>query len=219
MKKYIAGIMLFLCYVIFTPQLLVKNDFVQTVKRAKQDSVEITSVCNDLTYHGSGVVVNSEGKILTVAHLIPDAECTVVVKPSDNQMYTGKIARIDPVEDLALLEINKRFDHYAELSTKGASAGETVFSVSSPENISGSVTKGIVSNADIRYPRLQNAYSFDLTVLPGSSGSGIFTEKGRLVSLTASVLSSKEIPNTLTIGIRSDKIKTFLEGKNDNNSR
>lgn len=219
MKKYVAGITLFLCYIIFTPQLLIKNDFIQTVNKAKQASVEITSICNNLTYHGSGIVVNSKGNILTVSHLVPDNACTVVIKPVDNQMYPGRIERVDKENDLALLKINKTFDHYATISSEGAFTGETVFSVSAPENIAGSVTKGIVSNTDIKYPKLQHAYSFDMTVLPGSSGSGIFTEKGKLVSLTASVLSSKEVPNTLTIGIKEDKIKAFLEGANDNNPR
>ncbi len=219
MKKYVAGLCLFICYIVFVPQLLVKNDFIQTVNKAKESSVEITSVCNNLTYHGSGVAVNSQGEILTVAHLVPSESCAIVVKPSDNVMYTGKIQRVDSKNDLALLKIDKVFKHYAQLDSEEASTGETVFSVSAPENISGSVTKGIVSNTDIRSPRLQNAYTFDMTVLPGSSGGGIFTEKGRLVSLTASVLSSKEIPNTLTVGIKSDKIKAFLEGKNDNNTR
>ena len=219
MKKYVAGITLFLCYVIFTPQLLIKNDFVTTVNKAKKASVEITSVCNNLTYHGSGVAVNSTGHIITVAHIIPNENCAVVVKPSDDRMYAAKIEKISTEEDLALIDINAPFKEYARLTSTTAEAGETVFSVSSPENITGSITKGIVSNTDIRFPSLKNAYSFDLTVLPGSSGSGIFTSKGKLVSLTASVLSSKEIPNTLTVGIKTDNIKAFLEGTNADNSR
>lgn len=219
MKKYIAGIILFLCYVILTPQILIKNDFVTTVNRVKKTSVEITSICDKLTYHGSGVIVNSSGHIITVAHLIPQQDCSVVVKPEDNRIYPAKIEKIDTSRDLALISIDKSFKEYASLTTREIFGGETVFSVSSPENITGSITKGIVSNADIRVAPLLNAYSFDMTALPGSSGSGIFTEKGKLVSLTYSVLSSKEIPNTLTVGIKSDTIKDFLKGTNANNTR
>ena len=217
--KYFAGIVLFVAYIVLTPRLLLKNDFVSAVNRAKKASVEITAVCKDITLHGSGVIVNSEGRILTVAHLIPMSDCAIVVKPNDNKMYTAAVQKIDLETDLALLKIDKVFDNYAVLTPNDIFEGETVFSVSSPENIAGSITKGIVSNTDIKFPSLAKAYSFDMTVLPGASGSGIFTEKGKLVSLTASVLSSKEIPNTLTIGIKAATIKTFLEGTNDNHSR
>jgi V8-like Glu-specific endopeptidase len=55
-----------------------------------------------------------------------------------------------------------------------------------------------------------------MTVLPGSSGSGIFNEKGKLVSITTSVLNSKEVSNSLTVGVNGATIKAFMEGTSPN---
>jgi S1-C subfamily serine protease len=91
------------------------------------------------------------------------------------------------------------------------STGEVVFTVGAPGHLQGTVTKGIVSNDNIDNTVSPDNILYDLTVLPGSSGGGVFSEKGKMFGVLKASVGSAVNGNSLAIGIRKQVIEDFLK--------
>lgn len=112
---------------------------------------------------GSGVVITSDGEIVTNNHVIADAT-SIEVTLSTGRKYTAEVVGTDPDKDLALIRL--RGASGLKTATLGDSSqvavGDQVVAIGSPEGLTGTVTSGIVSALDR-----------DVTVAKdGDSGSG-----------------------------------------------
>ncbi|CAM5613072.1 protease [Streptomyces spiroverticillatus] len=98
---------------------------------------------------GSGVIITSDGEVVTNNHVIAGAD-TVKVKMSDGKTYTAKVVGTDPDKDLALLKIQgaKNLPTAKLGNSKDVKVGDQVVAIGSPEGLSGTVTSGIVSALD-----------------------------------------------------------------------
>ncbi|MFF8959325.1 S1C family serine protease [Streptomyces sp. NPDC014894] len=98
---------------------------------------------------GSGVVISSDGEIITNNHVVSGAQ-TVSVRLSDGESYTADVVGTDPGKDLALLQLRGASGlKAAALGDSGKLAvGEEVVAIGSPEGLTGTVTSGIVSALD-----------------------------------------------------------------------
>lgn len=144
---------------------------------------------NELTAHGTGVVIKSGGIILTNAHVVDEIENITVVF-QDGSSYSGTVQNIDKQSDLAIVKINK-------LGLKpvvfGASdsivSGKSVIAIGTPLSLSmrNTVTKGIISGvnvctSDSYYPLLQT----DAAINAGNSGGPLINMKGQLIGINSS---------------------------------
>lgn len=112
---------------------------------------------------GSGVVITSDGEIITNNHVIADAT-SIEVTLSTGKKYTAEVVGTDPDKDLALIRLQGASG--LKTATLGDSSqvavGDQVVAIGSPEGLTGTVTSGIVSALDR-----------DVTVAKdGDSGSG-----------------------------------------------
>ena len=98
---------------------------------------------------GSGVIITSDGEIVTNNHVISGAS-QITVQLSDGKQYTAKVVGTDPDKDLALIKLQGASGLKA--ATLGDSSrlkvGEEVVAIGSPEGLTGTVTSGIVSALD-----------------------------------------------------------------------
>lgn len=114
--------------------------------------VEIKAASNAGSSTGSGVIITSDGEILTNNHVIADAS-SVKVSTSDGKTYTAKVVGTDSKKDLALIKLENASG--LKTATLGDSAGvrvgDQVVAIGSPEGLTGTVTSGIVSalNRDV----------------------------------------------------------------------
>ena len=149
---------------------------------------------------GSGVIISSEGYIVTNNHVIEDASEIEVIL-NDNTKYTAKLVGADPSTDIAVLKIEGTgFQPIPIGNSDNLRIGEWVLAVGNPFNLTSTVTAGIVSakarNINLLSDRTQQNVvpieSFiqtDAAVNPGNSGGALVNTKGELVGINTAIAS------------------------------
>ncbi|MFB7517576.1 trypsin-like peptidase domain-containing protein [Streptomyces sp. NPDC056144] len=111
--------------------------------------VEISASSNAGKSTGSGVIITSDGEIITNNHVISGAS-EITVQLSDGKKYQAEVVGTDADKDLALIKLKGASGLKA--ATLGDSSkvkvGEEVVAIGSPEGLTGTVTSGIVSALD-----------------------------------------------------------------------
>ncbi|MEU2712521.1 trypsin-like peptidase domain-containing protein [Streptomyces sp. NPDC007205] len=114
--------------------------------------VEIQATLDNGSSTGSGVVITSNGEIVTNNHVVSGAQ-SVKVRTSDGKSYTADIVGTDSSKDLALIKLRgaSGLKPAALGNSSGVQVGDTVVAIGSPEGLTGTVTSGIVSalNRDV----------------------------------------------------------------------
>ncbi|WP_210592533.1 S1C family serine protease [Streptomyces sp. GESEQ-35] len=114
--------------------------------------VEINATSNAGESTGSGVIITSDGEIITNNHVVSGAS-SIKVSTSDGKTYTAQVVGTDSKKDLALIKLeNASGLKTATLgNSDGVQVGDTVVAIGSPEGLTGTVTSGIVSalNRDV----------------------------------------------------------------------
>lgn len=141
---------------------------------------------------GSGVILSSDGYILTCAHVVDGAD-TVTVTTSDGTEYDAEVVGSDTADDIAVLKIDATDLTTAVIGdSDAASVGETVYADGNPGGtLSGTITEGIVSalNREITVETdsgeaiTLNVIQTSAAVSPGSSGGGLFNDRGELIGV------------------------------------
>ncbi len=132
---------------------------------------------------GSGVIVGTDGYILTNYHVVRDAS-RVRVKLADNSQQIAQVLRRDSRRDVALLKIDGSNHPAAALRLPpDVQVGDEVFAIGSPleEQNALTVTRGIISafRNDHGYPIIQS----DVSIQHGNSGGPLVDRNGKVVAL------------------------------------
>ncbi|MFE7231963.1 S1C family serine protease [Streptomyces sp. NPDC057596] len=108
--------------------------------------VEINATLDNGTSTGSGVVVTSDGEVVTNNHVIAGAS-SIKVRTSDGTSYTAQVVGTDSSKDLALIKLRDASGLKAAAlgDSDGLTVGDQVVAIGSPEGLTGTVTSGIVS--------------------------------------------------------------------------
>lgn len=144
-----------------------------------------TTTVRNTEGHGSGVVISTDGHILTNAHVVgKDKELIVIYK---NREYMAKVIRQEPTRDIALLKIEAPFEFStSSISKTLPGIGDKLFAIGSPlsETLSHTVTSGILSANRTRHGL--EYYQTDTSINPGNSGGPVYNEMGELVAISVS---------------------------------
>ncbi|WP_234543095.1 S1C family serine protease [Streptomyces shenzhenensis] len=129
-----------------------KGDVASIAAAVSPSVVEVKATLSNGTSTGSGVVITSDGEIITNNHVISGAQ-SIKVTTSDDKSYTAQVVGTDSSKDLALLKLQGASGlQKATLgNSDGVQVGDTVVAIGSPEGLTGTVTSGIVSalNRDV----------------------------------------------------------------------
>jgi S1-C subfamily serine protease len=143
---------------------------------------------------GSGIVLDTEGHVLTNYHVIEGFDEIDVVL-WDGTAASATVVGTDPGNDLAVLKTDIAPDRLVP-ATFGDSdairAGEFVIAVGNPFNLEGSVTEGIVSGIGRSLSGgtgkpLRQLIQSDAAINPGNSGGGLFNGAGEVVGITTAI--------------------------------
>ncbi|MFD7297284.1 S1C family serine protease [Streptomyces sp. NPDC059897] len=108
--------------------------------------VEINATLGSGSSTGSGVIITSDGEIVTNNHVVSGAS-SVKVSTSDGKTYTADVVGTDAKKDLALIKLKNASGLKAATlgDSEGVKVGDDVVAIGSPEGLTGTVTSGIVS--------------------------------------------------------------------------
>lgn len=139
----------------------------------------------------SGVIVASDGFILTSAHVVADID-EAHVRLADGRRFAARIVGLDKDTDVGLLKIEATGLPVAVIGDSSLlAAGDWVFAIGSPFGFHGSITAGIVSARDRIVPDAGKVpfIQTDVATNPGSSGGPLFNLAGEVVGLSSVIYS------------------------------
>lgn len=143
---------------------------------------------------GSGVILSSEGAIVTNNHVIDGAD-SIRVRLLDGKTYEAKVMGRDPQTDLALLKIEATgLTAISVGNSDDLQVGEIVLAVGSPmsERLAHTVTQGIVSakgRANVGIVAFEDFIQTDAAINPGNSGGALVNLSGELVGINTAIAS------------------------------
>lgn len=140
------------------------------------------TIMNDIG-SGSGVLVSSDGYILTDAHVVGDDK-HARVRWSDGIEGIAEVIRVSKNRDVAIIKTNPRDRTPLALKRGAVTPGQRVYAIGSPmgKEFQSTVSSGVIS-ADRVFDGLRYIQS-DTVVSPGSSGGPLLDETGSVIGLT-----------------------------------
>lgn len=143
---------------------------------------DVVTIMNDIG-SGSGVLVSSDGYILTDAHVVGDGK-EARVRWSDGIETLGQVVRVSKNRDVALIKTDPRDRTPLAIKRGPVTPGQRVYAIGSPKgkDFQGTVSSGVIS-ADRVIDGLRYVQS-DTMVSPGSSGGPLLDESGEVIGLT-----------------------------------
>ncbi|MFK8030250.1 MAG: S1C family serine protease [Gammaproteobacteria bacterium] len=171
---------------IYTTKPIAVTDLSQRLNRRVVSRREVT---NNV---GSGVVIRSDGLIVTNEHLLRTAQNIFVVLP-DNTVKPATVMGIDQDTDLALLDIDVTSIPAIEMGRSDTlRIGQVVLAIGNAFGIGQTVTQGIVSATDrddLNLNRIEQFVQTDASINPGNSGGALVDTNGRLIGINSAVIN------------------------------
>jgi serine protease Do len=143
------------------------------------------------------VVVDGDGWLVTNYHVVQRAS-KINITMADGTEYVARLVSGDQKNDLVLLKIDpKQPLPFIELATdREMMLGETVLAIGNPFGFDHTVTKGILSAKNRKYPpedpKFEDILQTDAAINPGSSGGPLINTRGELVGINMAILSQAE---------------------------
>ena len=166
------------------------------------------------TGSGSGVIIQSNGYILTNYHVIKQRD-EIRVRLSDGRVAKAELIGSDPDTDLAILKID--LENLPSLTIADISkikVGDIVLAIGDPFAIGQTVTQGIIS-ATGRTRVSQNTYEnfiqTDAAINPGNSGGALINTRGEIVGINSNIFSSTGNFQGISFAIPIDLAKQVAE--------
>ena len=142
------------------------------------------------TAAGSGVIITSDGYIVTNNHVVDGAD-ELTVTLNDNKEYSARIIGADATTDLALIKIDaKSLPAIVIANSDNVKVGEWVLAVGNPLGLNNTVTAGIVSaKARTMGQGVQSMIQTDAAINQGNSGGALVNTRGELIGINAMIYS------------------------------
>jgi periplasmic serine protease, Do/DeqQ family len=144
---------------------------------------------------GSGVIISTDGYIVTNNHVVSEADNIQVVL-NDKRTFTATVIGTDPNTDIALLKIDaKDLPTLVFGNSDDLKLGEWVLAIGNPFNLTSTVTAGIVSakarNINIISSKtpIESFIQTDAAINPGNSGGALVNIKGELIGINTAIAS------------------------------
>jgi len=186
------------------------DDFFQNVPRERR-----------LRGQGSGFIVDSNGIVLTNAHVVKQAD-QVSVNLKDGRTFDGKVLGADSVTDLAAIKIEGNDLPTAKLGNSDeVRVGDWAIAVGNPLGLDNTVTLGIIStlnrpSAKVGIPdKRLDFLQTDAAINPGNSGGPLLNDRGEVIGINTAIRADA---NGIGFAIPVNKAKSIyprlVEGKN-----
>lgn len=164
---------------------------------------------------GSGVVVHSNGTILTNHHVIDGAEA-IQVELTSKRFYDAKVIGSDPPSDLAVLKIDAQALPALSLGDSDrVRVGDVALAIGNPLGIGQTVTAGIISakgrSTGLSDGSFEDFLQTDAPINQGNSGGALVNTDGELVGINSQILSTSGGSIGIGFAIPSNMARTVMD--------
>src|SRR2546422_3211547 len=168
---------------------------------------------------GSGIVLDTNGNILTNAHVIAGAR-QIQVTFSDGQTVNATLVGSNTTADLAVIRVSVAASslHPATLgNSDSVRVGDAVYAIGSPFGLSGSLSQGIVSNLKqsgaTSVGNLSGLIQTDAAINPGNSGGPLVNAQGEVIGVNTSIESPVDGNVGVGFAIPINQVKQLLSAR------
>jgi serine protease Do len=163
---------------------------------------------------GSGVIVSSDGYILTNNHVVGQADEVEVTMP-DGQTHSATVVGSDPLSDLAVIQVKSSKLPAAKLGDSSElRVGEWVVAAGNPFGLADTITAGIVSakgRSNMRIAEYEDFIQTDAAINPGNSGGPLVNLNGEVVGINTAIASRTGFGNGVGFAIPINMAKSVME--------
>jgi serine protease Do len=163
---------------------------------------------------GSGVIVSTDGDILTNNHVVNGADHVEVTLP-DGRNFTARVVGTDPPSDLAVVHINA--DHLPALALGDSNkvrVGDVVLAIGDPLDVGQTVTMGIISakgrTTSVGDGSYEDFLQTDAPINRGNSGGALITATGELIGINSQIVSTSGGSIGIGFAIPSDMARSVM---------
>lgn len=169
---------------------------------------------------GSGVIVSSDGYIITNNHVIDGANEIIVNLAGDKKEYEAKLIGKDEKSDLAVIKIEaKNLNAVTFFNSDNVKVGDVVFALGNPFGVGETITQGIVSatgRSGVGIVEYEDFIQTDASINPGNSGGALINSAGNLIGINSAIISKSggnvgigfAIPSNMVTSIATSLIET-----------
>jgi len=172
---------------------------------------------------GSGFVIDTQGHIVTNAHVVEQADVVQVTFSYEGIVTEAEIVGHDPYSDLAVIKVNVSPDQLVPLELGDSSTlqvGQRVVAIGNPFGLEGTMTIGIVSALGRTLPAqmIRDSGQFsnpeiiqtDASINPGNSGGPLLDTRGRVVGVNTAIRSDTGVNSGVGFSVPVDTLKRIL---------
>ena len=161
---------------------------------------------------GSGVIVSSQGYVLTNNHVIADAD-DVQVLLYDGRIAKAKLIGVDQETDLAVLKIDAGNLPVVHIASQPPRAGDVALAIGNPLGFNQTVTMGIVSaiGRQLTQSSAEDFIQTDAAINLGNSGGALVNAAGELIGINTLTLSKAANAEGIGFAIPVDTAKNVLD--------
>jgi serine protease Do len=164
---------------------------------------------------GSGVIVTTDGYILTNNHVVENAD-EIKVELTDDRTLTARLVGTDKASDLALLKVSAGDLHPIAIGdSENVKVGDVVLAVGNPLGVGQTVTMGIISAKGRSTASGDGGYEdflqTDAPINHGNSGGALVNMKGELVGINSQILSSNDGNIGIGFAIPANMAKSVMD--------
>lgn len=168
---------------------------------------------------GSGVILSSDGYIVTNNHVVAASHDLLVILP-DSREFPAQVIGADPETDLAVIKIQAEdLPVIPWGSSSSLAVGQYVLAIGNPFGLNSTVTLGIVSALDrggMGLARFEDFIQTDAAINPGNSGGALVNTHGELVGINTAIASQSggyqgvgfAVPSSLAKPVLDELIKS-----------
>ncbi|KXU34370.1 hypothetical protein AXK11_08655 [Cephaloticoccus primus] len=164
---------------------------------------------------GSGVIISTDGYILTNNHVVDGADEVRVAYGEPRRELKAEVVGRDPKTDIAVLKIAASELPAATLGDSDSlEVGDTVFAIGNPFGVGMTVTQGIVSalgRGGLGVETYEDFIQTDAAINPGNSGGALVDSQGRVIGINTAILSRSGGFNGVGFAIPINFARTLAE--------
>lgn len=206
MKKLFSSVLLIVITFVIITSCSRRDENEEITQIVDKYGSSVVTIITDKA-QGSGVIVSSDGKIVTNHHVINGATSAYIKIPRGGTFFVEGILVLQPENDIAIIKIDGEDLTSAKFgNSKTVKQGDAVIAIGTPKGLENTVTDGIISRIEVKTEKLNiSTFQTSASIDHGNSGGGLFNMRGELIGINTLSMTKDKIDASFAIPINAVK--------------